>query len=241
MKKKSDTTKIVFDPFTLDGLKPLLSTYMRMEAGRPGFGIRVYPSGTKTFFFRYKIDGQSRFMELGNYPKPGLAAARAEYDKAAIKVKDLRKGRADGVDPVEEIKKEAERRVQEREDRLKAPSIAELIDLYIARYAKRFKKSWSEDQRILVKEVLPVWGKRKAADIKKRDVLNLLEMIIIRPAPVMANNTFKILRKMFNWSVEQDILTASPAYMVKLPSPVGGHQPAVISGHMLAFFLEPLT
>ena len=35
----------------------------------------------------------------------------------------------------------------------------------------------------------------------------------------MANNVFKIIRKMFNWSVEQDILEASPAFMVKLPAP----------------------
>jgi hypothetical protein len=44
-------------------------------------------------------------------------------------------------------------------------------------HAKKFKRSWQEDERILNKEVIPLWGKRKAQDIKKRDVILLLEAI----------------------------------------------------------------
>ena len=43
------------------------------------------------------------------------------------------------------------------------------------------KRSWQEDERVLNKEVIPLWGKIKAADIKKRDVVLLLEGIVDRP------------------------------------------------------------
>lgn len=70
------------------------------------------------------------------------------------------------------------------------------------------------------KEVVPLWGKLKVTDIRKRDALELLERIVNRPAPAMANNTFKIIRKMFNWATEQDIMGSSPVYSIKrLPAP----------------------
>lgn len=170
-----------------------------------GFGIRVTPGGVKTWFFIYRFDGKRRFMNLGHYPGVTLTEANKRY-RAAFDLHEQ------GNDPLA-LSDLAQ------DERRKAPTIADLVDDYITRYAKRFKKSWEEDKRILDKEVLPVWGKRKAADIRKRDILELLDKIVVRPAPVMANNTFKIIRKMFNWSVEQDILTASPAFSVKLPSP----------------------
>lgn len=195
--------KSIFTDTMIRKLKPEGTDYTRSEGN--GFSIRVMPSGVKTWLYIYAFDGKRRKFNLGNYPDVTLETARAKFEDAKRKVKN-------GIDPMTEKKEAAE-------ERRKAPTISTLIEDYIDRYAKRFKKSWEEDKRILDKEVLPVWGKRKAADIRKRDVLELLEKIVIRPAPVMANNTFKIMRKMFNWAVEQDILQASPAFIVKLPSP----------------------
>jgi integrase len=67
----------------------------------------------------------------------------------------------------------------------------------------------------------------KANEITKRDVNVLLEKIVDRGAPVMANNTFKIVRRMFNYAVEKDILVYSPATGVKMPSPKVARQRAL--------------
>ena len=200
-------------------LKPEEKEYTRREKG--GFGIRVLPSGHKVFFYMYRIDGQRRFLNLGSYKtkeKPDgitLAKAREDYEAERAKVKALKAGRADGVDPLEQRKKKQ----SEREERRKAPTVADLVLEYVERHAKRFKRSWKEDERILKKDVVQVWGKRQATDIKKRDINLLLERIVDRGAPVMANNTFKLIRKMFNYAVEKDILPFSPAIGIKLPSP----------------------
>ena len=100
------------------------------------------------------------------------------------------------------------------------PRSQTLCGEYIERHAKRFKRSWEKDERILNHDVVPAWGKRKAADISKTDVVRLLEKIVVdRNAPGMANNTFQVIRKMFNFAVERDILKYSPCIGVKMPAP----------------------
>lgn len=170
-----------------------------------GFGIRVLPSGVKTWFFIYRIDGKRRFMNLGHYPSIGLADARKKY-RAAFDLYEQGKDPADMAD-------------QEKEERRKTPTVATLVEDYIERHAKRFKKSWEKDEQILNRDVVPAWGKKKAVDITKRDIVELLEGIVTRGAPAMANNCFQIIRKMFNWAVEKDILPHTPCTGVKLPSP----------------------
>lgn len=185
-----------------------------------GFGVLVYPTGSMTFVFRYKIDGTQKLLKLGEYPKEKLAYLRAEYLKASLRVKDLRRGSADGVDPVAEKRRKQENRIAEATAHSQALTIDKLITEYIEKHAEPSKRSWKEDERILKKDALVVWGKRKVADIKKRDVVLLLESIIERGSPGSANNNFKIIRKMFRFAVQRDILEHSPCDGVVMPAPL---------------------
>lgn len=193
----------MFTDTMIKKLKPEESKYIRSEGN--GFTIRVMPSGCKTWLYLYSFDSKRREMNLGNYPDVSLETARESFDTAKKKLKN-------GIDPLAE-------REQAADERRRAPTVADLVDEYIKKYAMKFKRSWQEDERILKKEVLPFWGKRKAQDIKKRDVILLLEGIVERGSPGMANNTFKIIRKMLNYAVEKDILILSVALGVKLPAP----------------------
>ncbi|MDD2310221.1 MAG: site-specific integrase [Desulfuromonadaceae bacterium] len=212
--------KIKFDDPTVRNLETKSSAYECMADKEPGFGVRVHPSGTLTFFYQYKIDGKRRYLTLGNYPKLSLKSARELYQAELSKVKALRRGSADGVDPVVEKKRKQELRIAEETAHSQSKTISELCKEYIEKYASKFKRSWQEDERILNKEVIPLWGNRKAHDVKKRDIIVLVEAIVERGSPGMANNTFKIVRKMFNYAVEKDILQISAANGVKLPAPL---------------------
>jgi integrase len=148
---------------------------------------------------------------LGEYPIIDLKEARKQYAAAAAQVKLLKNGLPGGADPVQvKIDKKAE-----REEHRKTHTVAELVQEYIEKHAMTRKKSWAEDKRCLEKEVVPVWGRRKAKDVTKRDVVLLLEGIVERGSPVMANNAFEKIRKMFNFAVERSILDFSPCYGVK--------------------------
>lgn len=217
-------------------LKPEDKEYTRREKG--GFGIRVLPSGRKTFIYMYRVDGQRKQLNIGTYKDADhpdgitLAVARDEYEAERARVKALKAGRAEGVDPVA-LKKEkrAERDVQRN-----AQTVNDLVDEYLKRHAKKFKKSWKEDERVLKREVLPLWGKRKATEITKRDINRLLDGIVDRGSPVMANNTFKIVRKMFNYAIEKDIVTLSPAQGVKMPSPKVARERVLSEEEIKAFW-----
>ena len=53
--------------------------------GCPGFGLRITPSGTKTFLFKYMTTlssgkRKSRWITIGKYPEWSIRKARREYD-----------------------------------------------------------------------------------------------------------------------------------------------------------------
>ena len=184
-------------------LKPADKKYVRGEGN--GFTIRVMPSGVKSWLYAYAIDGKRREMPLGSYPDVTLETARGKFDEAKKKVKN-------GIDPMTEKEMAADARQ-------KAFTVADLCTEYIERHAKGFKRSWEADKRLLDVEIIPTWGKRKAEDIKKRDVTLLLESIIDRGTPAMSNQVLKITRKMFNFAVERDILQHTPFAGVKALAP----------------------
>jgi len=220
---------VITDMFVRN-LKPNDKEYTKREKG--GFGIRVLPSGRKVFFFLYRVDGTRRFLNLGDYPGTKLKDARRDYEEAQAKVKALKAGRSDGVDPLELRKSKK----HEREESRKAFTITDLVDEYIDRHAKLFKKSYKEDERLLKKEIVSIWGNRKAEDIKKRDIILLLESIVDRGTPAMSNQVLKVTRKMFNFAVERDILQFTPFTGVKALAPNTSRERTLNESEIKAFW-----
>lgn len=192
-----------FTDIYIRNLKAEQTKYYKREAH--GFAIKVWPSGAKTWVYIYTFDGKRKEMRLGEYPAMKLADARTKYTEAYELHKNDR-------DPGAEDR-------QKKEERRLADTIEDLVKEYIKKHAKINKRSWKDDERLLNKEVVPLWGDRKAVDIRKRDVVLLLEGIVERGSPAMSNQTLKIVRKMFNFAVERDILQHSPCAGVKALAP----------------------
>jgi integrase len=76
--------------------------------------------------------------------------------------------------------------------------------LYLERHARPKKRSWREDERILARDVLPRWSGRRARSITARDVRRLLDAIVDRGAPIQANRTLAVVRRVFNWAAAPD-------------------------------------
>ena len=193
-----------FTDTLIKSLKPEAAKYYKREAN--GFAVKVWPSGVKTWVYIYTIDGKRKELKLGEYPAMSLADSRTAYGKAYA----LHQA---GTDPGD-----VER--QQRDEHRQAPTVAQLIEEYIEKHAKPNKRGWIEDKRILDKDALPTWGNRKAKDIKKRDVVLLLEKIVERGSPGSANGNFKCIRKMFRFAVQRDILEHSPCDGVVMPAPL---------------------
>jgi integrase len=192
-----------FTDIYIKNLKPEPTKYYKREAN--GFAVKVWPSGVKTWVYIYTFESKRKEMRLGEYPAMKLADARTKYNEAY----ELHKN---GRDPGAEER-------QQKEERRLADTIEDLVKEYIKKHAKVNKRSWKNDERLLNKEVVPIWGDRKAEDIRKRDVVLLLESIVERGSPAMSNQTLKIVRKMFNFAVERDILQHTPCTGVKALAP----------------------
>ena len=188
----------------IKSLKPKAERYEVWEDGRTGLGLRVSPAGRKSWVFMYRYDGKARRMTLGTYPAVGLASVRVEHAKAGKVLEE-------GSDPGKQL---VERRKAERS----AETVADLVDEYLEKWARPRKRSAAEDERILRKDVLPAWGRRKARDIGRRDVVLLLDGIVERGAPIQANRTLGVIRRMFNFAISRDMLDTTPVVMVKPPS-----------------------
>jgi hypothetical protein len=146
------------------------------------------PSGCKTWFVMYRSESRLRRLTLGAYPDLSLAEARKQAAEARHTV-------AQGDDP-------AARKHELR----RAPTFANIASQYLAMHAKVHKRKWRVDARMLNLDILPPWGHRKAYDIKRRDVIALLDSIVERGAPIQANRTLALVRKIFNWAISRDLL-----------------------------------
>jgi integrase len=166
-----------------------------------GLRLRVWSSGF-SWCFVYRVPGSRavRRVTLGTYPEMSLADAR----KAA---RELRTKVDKGNDPGAEI-----------QERKKIPTFAELSAEYLEKHAIH-KRTRDEDERIINRELLPRWGSTRADKITRRDVIALLDTIQGRGAPIMANRTLALVRKIFNWALSRDILDATPCLRLKAPAP----------------------
>jgi integrase len=193
-----------FTDSKIKSIKPSDSRKIVWEGGGTCLGIRVSPSGRKSFIFMYRFEGKARMMTVGKYPELPLASARIRVAKARKKI-------TEGIDPGSVM-------VQTKAADRSAPTIKNLAEEYIEKWAKPRKRSWKEDERILFKDVISAWGRRKAKDITRRDVVVLLDSIADRGAKIQANRTLAVIRKMFNFALSRSILESSPCVAIVAPA-----------------------
>lgn len=174
-----------FTDMMIRNLKPQEKKFYLREGN--GFAICVYPSGVKSWNFIYSINGGRRYIVLGNYPGVSLAEAKSRYHKMW---EIWKSGKDPGAKPVREV----------------VPTVESLVEEYLTKHARPKKRSWKTDERLLRKEVLPLWGKLKVNEVRRRDVILLLEGVVERGAPATSNTILMVTRKMFNFAVERDIL-----------------------------------
>lgn len=196
---------------SIRALRPKDERYEVFKDGEPGFGLRVAPSGRRTFIYLYRFDGRPRRMTLGVY-RDGEAVSgnqeRLSLADANAKLAAAQKLLEIGKDPGAE---HVSRRKADRE----AATIGDVIDELTADDDHQRKRSREYIERILEAEVRPAWGKRKAKDIRRRDIILLRDKIKARGSAVMANRTMRIVSQIFDFAIDKDILDATPYVKIK--------------------------
>ena len=193
-----------FTDAKIRALKPKSSRYEIWEGGRNGFGIRISPHGRKSWVFMYWFEGAQKRMTFGIYPEMTLEKAHSANAKA-------REHLIKGIDPNELL-------LQSNIEHRGSPTVSQMVNEYVEKWAKPRKRTWKEDARMLSKDVIPQFGKRKAKDIKRRDIVLLMDGIVERGSPITANRTLRVIKKMFSFAVKRGMLDASPCMEIDPPA-----------------------
>jgi len=184
----------------VESIKPPESGYkLEWDDKLKGFGVKVTARGVITFFVFYRNErGQQRRMTIGRF---GVLTAYEAREEAKARLLEV----AHGEDPVENRK-------QERGE----PTFSALAEEYIKRHASQ-KKSGHEDIRIIKRDLLGPWGSLLAKEIRRRDVIRLIDEIKDRGAPIMANRTLSVIRRVYNVGISRDLVDVNPTVLVRQP------------------------
>jgi Arm DNA-binding domain len=168
----------VLTQVALDALKPTDKRREIPDAKVAGLNFILQPSGKASWAYRYPFAGKTAKLTLGPSPAIGLATARDLARKSAADV-------ASGVDP------RAKKKAAKAEARQPALDLIEnVVSAYIDRYARRHtrERSWRQTERLLVRGIVSPWGKRRLSEIRRPEIVALLDPMADR-APTVANRT----------------------------------------------------
>ena len=155
-----------------------------------GFGVRVYPNGTKVYVVQTRAGGKSKRIAVGRHGviSPDQARRKAAQMIARIKA---------GEDPNPEATKKPS-----------DPTVAELAERYLVEHVQvRCKPRTVEACRWLVKKfVLPDLGDMAIDEVEREHISDLHHKH--RNTPYQANRILEVVRKMFNlaeaWGLRKD-------------------------------------
>jgi integrase len=175
-------------------VKPADRAFVVWDQKQAGLALAVQPTGSKAWKFIYRFGGKPRWLTIGNASAIGLADARRLASKAMLRV-------AENIDPQAE-------RMAERG----AGTFEEMALRYRNEYARKHNKSWKQPAGLIDKYVLPSWGKLRAADIKRSDVVHVLARLDDTPA--LANQVLAAASAVFSWAIKQEIVESNPCRLV---------------------------
>lgn len=221
-------------------------------------GLRVTcgASGIKTFFYRYTspVTNKLSQVKIGCFPQTSLAMAR-------MKLQELKQIRNEGRCPATELKEEKQRLLEESQKPKAAVLTVEgLVELYLTERIEdrktkdgkiilgaRKKKGQAEVRRTLYGDAVKTLGTRKASEITRKDVIDLINGVVARGAAVQAGNVLRELSLAYEFAIglgRFDDSFANPALLAKSSlrqtriKLTNGRGTRVLSENELAKFLK---
>jgi integrase len=162
-----------------------------------GLALRVAADGGKTWDLAYRIKGRGvRRLSLGRYEDVGLEAARQRSNA-------LTSAARQGRDLIAEEK-------AARDEHNLSFTVERLVAEYMRRRVIGRLRTAHEIECILKRALAPLMT-RKAAEIKRRDLRELLEAVADQGLKREAGKRRQTIGAMFKWAQSQDIVESNPA------------------------------
>jgi len=160
-----------------------------------GFFLEVRATGKATYYQRYRDKHRrNRQVRIG----PADAMTLEEAREAA---RQVRSGITNGFDPSEMVRKQRE-----------IPVFKDFIENQYLPHVKVYKRSWVQDEQMIHRHILPLWGQAKLTEITREDVQEFQAWMVgdgFKPGSV--NRYMALVKYIFNLAEKWEVIDKSPA------------------------------
>jgi integrase len=184
-----------------------------------GLFILVKVSGSKSWRFKYRIDGKERLLVIGDYPAVTLAKARQARDVAKAQL-------ADGMDPSEAKQEEKRLRLE-----AKGQTFEKLGEAFLAKQRKEGKSMATLSKtEYHLKLAGRDFGRKPITEITAPMILKTLRKVEAKGNYETAHRLRARIGSVFRYAVASGIAETDPTYALRdaLIRPIRVHRAAII-------------
>lgn len=198
---------------TVDAAKAGAERFTLWDSDLKGFGLRVSPSGTKTYLVRYRVGGgRTGTLRQLVIARHGVLTADQARERARVALAQV----AAGGDPQ-----------LERAERRADLTVGELCDLYMLEGVALKKASTLKVDRIRIdRHIKPRIGRIKVGEVTRHDVERLMHDVaagkikdpaapFVRGGKPAATRTLGLMGAIFTFAIDRGLIASNPAHGVK--------------------------
>lgn len=203
--KKAPPRRMKLTKTAVDAIAPEAERFTVWDTELPKFGVKVQPSGHKSYVVRFRPDGGGRKAsmkeaQIGVHPVVTVQEARA---LARTMLAEVTKG----GDPL-----------ADRQARRKAANVNELMEFYLGEYADAANlrpATIAGARSVLVRFAAPVIGTMKVSDVTAGDIRRVKAAAFKESGPYQANRTLAALSSAFTRAVENGWRDGNPVFGIE--------------------------
>jgi integrase len=186
--------------------------YIQGDTQVPGFGVRVRASGSAAYVVMKRLPGEAKPMRvtLGRVGEITLQEARERARGAASAVRQGIDVNQQKRQAIEDRRADRQAATQVRAETGYAPgTLGELATRYIERECGRLARG-SEIERTIRRELLPVLGDRRLAELRRRDLNEVTNTIVDSGRPAAAHKVREIGKRITSWADNEELIDRDP-------------------------------
>lgn len=198
--------------------KPIVSDRRISDGACPGLRIRLRPNREPQWEHVFTRDGKTNYPSLGIYPDVSLAEARQL-------VEGRRRELARGPIPVSPKEAQKAATAKSKDDATHSTTVARLYQQWFElEIATALRDSGKLIAGHFSRHILPVLGAMPPEQVMRKDVMTVLDTIKTRGKKRTANVVLQLMKRLFDFALERDLVPANPAAAVRRKSAGGAEK-----------------